>query len=204
MERWGLYMSACFHLMMYWPHLSEILHWRGASLYLYSTILSTSTKQSPSWKAHSSSACQKFPTFHRTQMFITMSTTILHWTSWIQSTPSHPTSLRSILILSSYLCKGLTSGTFLSEFKILYTFPTSTKHITCQAYLILLDFISIIKKVKRTNHEAAQCVIFSILPLLTFHYVQMFSSALLSNTLNLCSSITVKDQVSHPYKQVIL
>jgi len=40
----------------------------------------------------------------------------LSWARWIQSTTSHPTSLRFILILSSLLCRGPASGLFPSVF----------------------------------------------------------------------------------------
>jgi hypothetical protein len=47
---------------------------------------------------------KNFPAFYETRSFITMFTRALHWSlSWtrlIQSIPSHPISLRSILILS--------------------------------------------------------------------------------------------------------
>jgi hypothetical protein len=51
----------------------------------------------------------------------------LSWTRCIQSTPSHPMSLRPILILSSYLCLGLLCGLFPSGFPttILYAFLSS-------------------------------------------------------------------------------
>jgi len=44
-----------------------------------------------------------------------------------QSTPSHPTAVRSVLILSSHLRLGLPSGLFYSDFpmKILQTFLIS-------------------------------------------------------------------------------
>jgi hypothetical protein len=52
----------------------------------------------------------KFPAFYGTRRFITVFTTACHWfLSWaryIQSTPSLPISLRSILILSSHLRLG--------------------------------------------------------------------------------------------------
>jgi hypothetical protein len=50
---------------------------------------------------------KNFQTFYGTQRFITVLTRALHWSlSWvrsIQSIPPYPISLRSILILSSYL-----------------------------------------------------------------------------------------------------
>jgi hypothetical protein len=56
----------------------------------------------------------KFPAFYGTRMFITALTSARHlslsWASSIQSTYPHPTSRRSILILSSHLRLGLPSG----------------------------------------------------------------------------------------------
>jgi hypothetical protein len=51
---------------------------------------------------------KKFTLLYRTQTFITMFTTVHHWTlswaSWIQFTPPHPLFLRSIFILSAHHC----------------------------------------------------------------------------------------------------
>jgi len=56
---------------------------------------------------------KKFPAFYGTRMFITAFTSARHlslfWASSIQSIPPHPTSWRSILILSSHLRLGLPS-----------------------------------------------------------------------------------------------
>ena len=53
---------------------------------------------------------KKFPAFYGTRRFITAFTSARHlslfWASSIQSTPPHPTSWRSILILSSHLRLG--------------------------------------------------------------------------------------------------
>jgi hypothetical protein len=50
---------------------------------------------------------KNFPAFYGTRRFITVSTTALHWSlSWarsIQSITLHPVSLRSILVLSTYV-----------------------------------------------------------------------------------------------------
>ena len=67
---------------------------------------------------------KKFPAFYGTRRLFTAVTNAryqsLSWASSIQSTPSHPTSWRSILILSSHLRLCLPSGLFPSDF------PTKT------------------------------------------------------------------------------
>ena len=91
---------------------------------------------------------KKFPAFHGTRRFITALTSVRHlslsWASPIQSTYPHPTSWRSILILSTHLHLGLPSGLLPSGFpiKTLYTPISSLICATCQAHLILLDFIT--------------------------------------------------------------
>jgi len=64
---------------------------------------------------------KKFPAFYGARRFITALTSARHlslsWASSIQSIPPHPTSWRSILILSSYLRLGLSSGLFPSWFR---------------------------------------------------------------------------------------
>jgi hypothetical protein len=57
---------------------------------------------------------KNFPAFYGTRRFIIVFTRALHWSLFwarsIQPTPSHPVSLRSILILSTHLRLGLPSG----------------------------------------------------------------------------------------------
>ena len=70
---------------------------------------------------------KKFPAFHRTWRFITALTRLRHlslsWANPIQSIYPHPTSWRSILILSTHLRLGLPIGLFPSGLptKTLYT-----------------------------------------------------------------------------------
>ena len=91
---------------------------------------------------------KKFPAFQGTRRFITTLTSVRHlslsWASPIQSIYPHPTSWRSVLILSTHLCVGLPNGLLPSGFptKTLYTPLSSPICATCPAPLILLDFIT--------------------------------------------------------------
>ena len=90
----------------------------------------------------------KFPAFYGTRRFITAFTSDRHqslsWASSIQSIIPHPTSWRSVLILSSHLCLGLPKWSLSLRFPHQYPVYASPLPIraTCPAHLILLDFIT--------------------------------------------------------------
>ena len=109
---------------------------------------------------------KKFPAFHGTRRFITALTSVRHpslsWASPIQSIYSHPTSWKSILILSTHLRLGLPSGLFHSGFTIKTIHPPHLYAPHAQP----ISFFSILLPaqywVRSTNHLAPRYAICSI------------------------------------------
>ena len=110
-------------------------------------LLTYSMVQSPSWEANLFAASQEIPRI-LWNLKVHYRTRVCHlslsWASPIQSTYPHPTSWRSILILSTHLCVGLSSGLFPADLptKTLYAPLSSPIHAICPAHLILLNFIT--------------------------------------------------------------
>ena len=96
-----------------------LLYWNLADLFLWLAIINhcNTLQMNTLWsrvlleKLNGSQPVKKFPAFYGTQRFITTFTCPRHlflsWASLIQSMSPHPTSWRSILILSSHLHLGL-------------------------------------------------------------------------------------------------
>jgi hypothetical protein len=122
---------------------------------------------------------KKFLTFYQTQRFITVFTTArqlsLSWTRSNQSILPHPTSCRSILILSYHLCLSLQSGLLPSRL------PTKTcMHLfvpiraTLPTHLILIDLIT---QITLGEKYTAKCYSYSL------HHYPVTSSFLDPNIL---------------------
>ena len=149
---------------------------------------------------------KKFPAFQGTRRFITALTSVRHlslsWARPIRSICPHPTSWRSVLILSTHLRLGLSSGLLPSGFptKTLYTPLSSPIRATCPAHLILLDFIT--RTILGAEYKSFSSSLCNLL-----HSTVTSSllgpnilNTMFSNTLSFLSSRNVSDQASHPYK----
>ena len=140
-------------------------------------------------------------------MFITAFTSARHlslsWANSIQSIPPYRTTWRSILILYSHLRLGLPSALFPSGFstETLYTpllFPISA---TYPAHHNLLDLIA--REIFGEEYILLSSSLCSFLysPVTSsLLNTNILLSILFLNTLSLHSSLSVSDQVSHPYK----
>jgi hypothetical protein len=119
-----------------------------------------------------------------------------------QSSPYLPIpSWGSVLISSSHLCLCLPSGLFPPRCPHQNPVFTSPLHHACHMphpshsslFLSPVEYL-----VSSTEHEAPRYVVFST-PLLSRPNILL--STLFSNTLSLCSALSVTDQAAHPYKR---
>ena len=158
-------------------------------------------------KLRSSKLVKKFHTIYGIRGFITAFTSARHlslsWATSIQSVPSHRTSWRFILILVPIYAWVFQMVSFpqTPPPKTLYTPLFSHIRATYSAYLFLLDLI--IRKVfggEYRSLSSSLCSFLHFVATLSFLDPNIFLTTLFSNTLSLSSSLSLSDQVSHPYK----
>jgi len=150
--------------------------------------------------------CKKFPVIYGNRRFITTFTCARHlslsWASPTQSIPPHPTSRRSILILSSHLRLGLPNDLLHSGFpaKTLHTNILSPIHATRPVHPIpLVLFTRIILGEEYRSLNSSLCS-FLHSPVTSSLLHPNLYSILFSNNLSLGSCLSVSDEASHPYK----
>jgi hypothetical protein len=135
-----------------------------------------------------------------------MFTRACHWSpfyaSCIHPTPPNPVFLRSILIPSYPLHHWLLSGLFPLGFptKTLYTFLSSSMRATWPAHLILLDLIFLMIFGYEYKLWISSLCNFLYSVTSSLWGPNIVHRTLFSNTLSLCASLNVRDQVSHPYE----
>ena len=115
--------------------------------------------------------------------------------------PTYTTSW-STLVLSSHPRLGIPSSLFSSGLltKTLYASLLSSIRAICPAHLILLDLITRIFGEKYRSQSSSLCSLLRSPVTSSVLGSNNFLSTLFSNNHVLCSSLSMRDQVSNPYK----
>jgi hypothetical protein len=165
--------------------------------YITLCLVSFSLMQpSPSWEAANCTPTQGLSSILWNRRFITFHLS-LSWGRSIQSIPCDPIFLRSILILFTHLRLGLPSGLFLLAFS-----PISYMHSSPHSYFMSCPSHS--PWLDHSNYTWRRVQVMKQFSPTSCHFIPLWANILLStlfsNTLSLCSSLDVRDQVSHPYR----
>ena len=191
-------------------NISSPMHVDSSTLYsgvvtICTTTFTYSMKQSTSWEANRFSASQEIPCnlwkpkVHYRVYKCPPPVPTLSQINPVQVT--HSTSWRSILILSSHLRLGLSSRLPQVSPPKPCIYLSSPMRATCPAHIILLHLTS--RTIFGEQYRSVSSSLGSFLhSLVTSSFLgpNILLNTIFSNTLSLCSSLNVSDQVSHPYK----
>jgi hypothetical protein len=155
-----------------------------------------------SWEAANYAASKKFPNIlwnpnvhyrvHKSSQWS------LSWARSIPSTPPHPISLRAILTLPTHLRHDLPNGLFPSGF------PTNILYAIFSPFVLhSLPISSSLTQSFGKDYKLQSSSLCSFLQppfTLSLFGPNILLRTLFSNTLSLCFSPNVRDQVSHPHR----
>jgi hypothetical protein len=167
---------------------------RNANCGLLLSLSLSCMEQSPPREVESSSASQEIiprPACYR----VHKRPPLIHITGQIN--PVHtftPYFLKDVLIFL-HLRLGLTNGLFPLRFPTKMYMHCLPTHAICPAYLMLLNYI--IRILCEEYKWRVQNFHYPVFCSFLFHHLL---SSPFSHTLNLCPSLGVTDQISHPYK----
>ena len=159
-------------------------------------------EQTPSWEANQFSANQEIPKGSLPCLQVP-ATCLYPEPDQSSPLPCHSTFLRFILIWSSHLRLGLPSDLFPSGFptKTPYVPLLSPVYATCPAHFILPYLITwIIFGMEYRLLSSSLCSFLHSPVTSSLLGPNILLSTLFLNTFSLHSSLSVSDQVSHPYK----
>jgi hypothetical protein len=154
----------------------------------------------PSWESASHSNTEELPRVlwnPKVHFRVHKSRPLAASLSQINPVHTTPSCLSKIDVLSTHLRLGLPSGLFPSGFltKTLYAFLFSPNRATCPAHFILFNLIFLIIFGKDYKLWRTSLCSFLQPPVTSLFGPNILLSTLFSNTLSLCSSLNVRDQL---------